>query len=107
VMALYVLVFLGTTPIGASLAGWWGERFGVPSSIWVAGLICFVTSVGALLWQLRSSGERLSLTVRPRPRLTLVRPDSDEDESQPVATRPVGEPAAAQPAAERAAQAAA
>ena len=25
VMALYVLVFLGTTPIGASLAGWWGE----------------------------------------------------------------------------------
>ncbi|MDT5041652.1 MAG: hypothetical protein QOE51_2637 [Actinoplanes sp.] len=105
VMALYVLVFLGTTPIGASLAGWWGERFGVPSSIWVAGLICFVASVGALLWQLRSSGERLSLTVRPRPRLTLVRPDSDEDESQPVATRPVGEPAAAQPAAERAAQA--
>ncbi|MDT4995760.1 MAG: hypothetical protein QOH97_5652 [Actinoplanes sp.] len=117
VMALYVLVFLGTTPIGASLAGWWGERFGVPSSIWVAGLICFVASVGALLWQLRSSGERVSLTVRPRPRLTLVRPDSDDDESQPVAARPVGEPVAARPvgepavaqpaAAERAAQAAA
>jgi MFS family permease len=117
VMALYVLVFLGTTPIGASLAGWWGERFGVPSSIWVAGLICFVASVGALLWQLRSSGERVSLTVRPRPRLTLVRPDSVDDESQPVAARPVGEPVAARPvgepavaqpaAAERAAQAAA
>ena len=63
VMALYVLVFLGTTPIGASLAGWWGERFGVPSSIWVAGLVSFAAAVGALVWQLRSSGERLTLEL--------------------------------------------
>jgi MFS family permease len=75
VMALYVLVFLGSTPIGASLSGWWGEHFGVPSSIWVAGIVCLVAGVVALLWQLRVSGERLSLRVRPRPRLTLVRPE--------------------------------
>ena len=83
VMALYVLVFLGTTPIGASLAGWWGEHFGVPSSIWAAGLVCAAAGVVALVWQLRTSGERLSLTVRPRPRLSLVHPirePSDEDE---------------------------
>jgi MFS family permease len=73
VMALYVLVFLGTTPIGASLAGWWGENFGVPSSIWAAGLVCFAASVVGLIWQLRNSGERLSVRVRPRPHLTLVR----------------------------------
>ena len=72
VMALYVLVFLGTTPIGATLAGWWGEHFGVPSSIWGAGVICLAGSTVALLWQLRSSGERLRLRVRPRPHLTLV-----------------------------------
>jgi MFS family permease len=60
VMALYVLVFLGTTPIGASLAGWWGERFGVPSAIWAAGLVSFATAVVALVWQLRSSGERFT-----------------------------------------------
>jgi MFS family permease len=77
VMALYVLVFLGTTPIGASLAGWWGEHYGVPSSIWGAGILCLVAGVVALLWQLRVSGERLSLRVRPRPRLTLVRPEPD------------------------------
>jgi protein-S-isoprenylcysteine O-methyltransferase Ste14 len=58
-----VLVFLGTTPIGASLSGWWGERFGVPSSIWVAGLVSFAAAVGALVWQLRSSGERLTLEL--------------------------------------------
>jgi MFS family permease len=60
VMAIYILVFLGTTPIGASLAGWWGERFGVPSSIWAAGLVSFSTAVVALVWQLRSSGRRLT-----------------------------------------------
>jgi MFS family permease len=72
VMALYVLVFLGTTPIGASLSGWWGEHFGVPSAIWGAGIVCLVASVIALIWQLRVSHERLSLRVRPRPRLSLV-----------------------------------
>ena len=92
VMALYVLVFLGTTPIGASLAGWWGEHFGVPSSIWGAGLVCFLASAGALVWQLRTAGERLSLSVHPRPRLTLVRSepadDVPADEDKP-ATAPV------------------
>jgi MFS family permease len=83
VMALYVLVFLGTTPIGASLAGWWGERFGVPSSIGTAGAVCFVAGVVALVWQLRMSGERLSLRVRPRPRLTLVRTSASRPETTP------------------------
>jgi MFS family permease len=74
VMALYVLVFLGTTPVGASLAGWWGEHFGVPSSIWVAGLICFVAAVAALIWQLRTSGDRLAVRFRPYPRLSVISP---------------------------------
>lgn len=72
VMALYVLVFLGSTPIGATLAGWWGEGYGVPSSIWMAGLICLVASLAALVWQLRSTGATLRLRIRPRPRLTVV-----------------------------------
>jgi MFS family permease len=97
VMALYVLVFLGSTPIGASLSGWWGQRFGVPSSIWAAGIICFFAGVAALGWQLRVSGERLSLSVRPRPRLTLVRPVAEEEDAEPssAAVAPVSSPAAA------------
>jgi MFS family permease len=76
VMALYVLVFLGTTPIGASLVGWWGEKFGVPSSIWGAGLVCFIAAVVALGWQLRSTGDRIVVRWRPRPHLVLVQPAS-------------------------------
>jgi MFS family permease len=112
VMALYVLVFLGSTPIGASLAGWWGERFGVPSSIWAAGLVCFVASVAALVWQLRSSGERLSVSVRPRPRLTLVpaasesmpssssslAEESDDEDVAPVRAQPTPAGSAAESA---------
>lgn len=77
VMALYVLVFLGTTPIGASLTGWWGERYGVPSSIWGAGLVCFVAAVAALIWQLKVSGDRIVVRLRPRPRIVLTRPARD------------------------------
>ena len=95
VMGLYILVFLGSTPIGASLAGWWAERFGVPSSIWGAGLVCFVAAMAALVWQLRSSGERLSMNMRPRPKLTLVR-STDIDapaDPAPAAPRIATEPA--------------
>lgn len=74
VMALYVLVFLGTTPIGASLSGWWGEHFGVPSSIWAAGLVSFLAAAGALIWELRTSGDRISVRLRPRPVINLIAP---------------------------------
>lgn len=92
VMALYVLVFLGTTPIGASLSGWWGQRFGVPSSIWGAGLICVIASVVALVWQLRSSGDRLKVRFGPRPGLVVVSADvivDDPLDSTPMVADPL------------------
>ncbi len=98
VMALYVLVFLGTTPIGASLAGWWGEHYGVPSSIWAAGIVCLVAALAALVWQLRVSGDRLTVHRGSRPRLVLVRAQEPEpfDEGEPVAA-PSTTPVAAAP----------
>jgi MFS family permease len=92
VMALYVLVFLGTTPIGASLAGWWAEHFGVPSSIWVAGIVSLVAGIASLVWQLRSSGERLRLNVRPRPRLSLIRNEPEVVTPTAAATALTPEP---------------
>ncbi|HEY0001096.1 MAG TPA: MFS transporter [Actinoplanes sp.] len=91
VMSLYVLVFLGSTPIGASLSGWWGEHFGVPSSIWAAGLICVVAGVVALVWQLRMSGDRLAVRWIPRPRLVLV-PAEPEPRAADAAPLPADPP---------------
>ncbi|MFS8477457.1 MAG: MFS transporter [Micromonosporaceae bacterium] len=69
VMALYVLVFLGSTPVGGPLIGWLAEVAGAPASIWLGGLVSLVTAVIALALQLRSSGDRLRVRMRPRPRL--------------------------------------
>ena len=88
VMSLYVLVFLGTTPVGAPIIGWCAQRFGAPSSIWVGGAISLLTGALALGWQLRRRRERLRLTVRPAPRLYVV----------PSLAHAVGDPDAARAA---------
>jgi predicted MFS family arabinose efflux permease len=72
VMALWVLVFFGTNPIGAPLIGWVAERFGAGASIWIGGLISVATVCAALVWQLRDSDHRLRLRLRPLPRLYVV-----------------------------------
>jgi MFS family permease len=80
VMSLYILVFLGTTPVGAPLIGWWAERFGAPSSVWLGGLLSLLTGAAALAWQLRRRRERLRLVVRPAPRLHVVPSVADRNE---------------------------
>jgi MFS family permease len=72
VMALYVLVFLGTSPISAPVVGWVAERFGAAVSIWLGGAISLVAALIALAWQLRHAGDRLRVRVRPTPRLYVV-----------------------------------
>ncbi|WP_431891769.1 MFS transporter [Micromonospora haikouensis] len=72
VMALWVLVFLGTNPVGAPIIGWVAERFGAGASIWIGGLISLATALLALAWQLRRSGARLRLRVLPSPRFYVV-----------------------------------
>jgi len=72
VMALYVLVFLGTTPIGALLTGWLSEHFGARSGVWVGGAASLLVAIAALTWQLRRSQSRLGLRFRPRPRFYVV-----------------------------------
>jgi MFS family permease len=53
VMALYILVFLGTNPIGAPLVGWLAETFGPRASIWLGASASLVVTLAALAWRLR------------------------------------------------------
>ncbi|GAA2707121.1 MFS transporter [Micromonospora olivasterospora] len=75
VMALWVLVFLGTNPVGAPLIGWVAETFGAGASIWIGGLISLATALLALTWQLRRAGARLRLRMLPMPRFYVVSPE--------------------------------
>jgi MFS family permease len=52
VMALYGVVFLGSTPIGSPIAGWVGQQFGAPIGLVGGGVIALALGVG-VLWQLR------------------------------------------------------
>ncbi|MBE2316570.1 MFS transporter [Solirubrobacter sp. CPCC 204708] len=47
VMALYSIVFLGSTPIGAPLVGWLAEVAGPRAGLWAGAVACFVACAGA------------------------------------------------------------
>jgi MFS family permease len=72
VMAVFVLVFLGTTPIGGPVIGWLSEHFGPRLSIWAGGLISLLAALAALVWQLRRAEDRLRLRLRPLPRFYIT-----------------------------------
>ncbi|MEV1328203.1 MFS transporter [Micromonospora costi] len=76
VMALWVLVFLGTNPVGAPVIGWVAETFGAGAAIWIGGLISLTTALLALTWQLRRSGARLRFRVLPMPRFYVTQIES-------------------------------
>jgi MFS family permease len=73
VMALYVMVFLGTTPVGAPLVGWVSAAFGPRTGIWLGGMIALVTALIVLAYELRRTGSRIRLTTLPL-RVSVVTP---------------------------------
>lgn len=72
VMALFVLVFLGTTPVGAPLIGWLMEHYGARLGIWAGGVVSLIATLAALGYQLHRSGARIRLRLRPLPKLYVV-----------------------------------
>ncbi|MEV0730397.1 MFS transporter [Polymorphospora sp. NPDC050346] len=84
VMALWVLVFLGTNPVGAPLIGWVAETYGAAASIWLGGLISLAVALLALAWQLHRTGARLRLRIRPLPAFYVVPAAKSEPAVTPV-----------------------
>jgi MFS family permease len=68
VMALYGIVFLGTTPIGAPIAGWVGEHLGPRIAFAGGGLVALATGlVGLWVLSRRTAAERLEPEPEPEP----------------------------------------
>jgi hypothetical protein len=82
VMALWVLVFMGTTPIGSLLIGWLSERYGPRTGVWLGGVVSFLAGASVLTYQLRRSGDRLGMQLRPYPRVYVV-----EEIEEPTASQ--------------------
>ncbi len=72
VMALYMMIFMGGTPLGAPLVGWLAEVAGARWSLLSGGIVSLVAAVGAGLVLARVKGLRLRARLRPRPRLVVM-----------------------------------
>jgi MFS family permease len=61
VMALYMAIFMGGTPIGSPIIGWVGAALGARWTILLGGFASILTAVVAVLWLQYSQGVRMSL----------------------------------------------
>lgn len=74
VMSVYMLVFLGTNPLGALLNGWVAEVIDPRACLYLGGLVSLVAAAVALGYELHRTGARLRIQVFPMPRFYVVQP---------------------------------
>jgi MFS family permease len=66
VMSLYIIVFLGATPIGSPLVGWVAETFGARWSIGIGSIASLLVGVLAAAWAIRNWDVELHYRLWPR-----------------------------------------
>lgn len=74
VMSLYMIVFLGATPVGAPIVGWIAEAYGPRWAIGIGSLTALLVSVGAAIWAMRNWKFTVSYRVTQRPHLLVTYP---------------------------------
>ena len=98
VMALYIAILMGGTPVGAPIVGWIAEVFGARAAIVVAAIAGFVAAGIGLVWYLASGrvhrvpGARFGIAVdetRSIPVQRIVEPEEFSDEA--AESTPIGE----------------
>jgi MFS family permease len=74
VMSLYMMVFMGATPIGSPIVGWISEAFGPRWSVGVGAIASILVAVGAAVWVKRSWHVRVHYQLAHRPHLVVDGP---------------------------------
>ena len=72
VMAVYMAVFFGGTPLGAPVIGWVAGTFGARWSLLVGGLVSVVATAVATALLARREGISVRAHIRPRPRIQVL-----------------------------------
>ncbi len=91
VLALYMAILMGGTPIGAPIVGWVAAQFGPRAAILVGAAAALVAFTIGATWLLasrrvhRDANRRFHLTIDETLPISVVRPVA-EDFSEPVAT---------------------
>ncbi|HEY0689158.1 MAG TPA: MFS transporter [Kribbella sp.] len=87
VMALYMTVLMGGTPIGSPFIGWVGQTFGARWSLIVGGALTVLGTLGSVLYFSRRRGISIRPRLLPRPRLEVV-PQTDLVDVKRVVAEP-------------------
>jgi len=64
VMSLYMMVFMGGTPIGGPIAGALTDELGAPAGMIICGTICLAATIACAALAAHQSGARLHLDLR-------------------------------------------
>jgi MFS family permease len=78
VMALYMAIFMGGTPIGAPLLGWIAEHFGARWTLVGGGALTALGTVAATAWLARRQGVHFTPHLLPRPGVTVGSAESSD-----------------------------
>jgi MFS family permease len=78
VMALYMAVFMGGTPLGSPLIGWIGSAWGPRWTILVGSLATGLAVLAAMLYLIRSEEMHVRYHHRHRPRFSVIRGEISE-----------------------------
>lgn len=79
VMALYMMVFIGATPIGSPLIGWVAEEFGARWSVGIGGIATLLVATAAAVWASRAWHVEVRYRLRTRPHLEVRYADVDPE----------------------------
>lgn len=74
VMSLYLMVFLGSTPIASPVMGWIGEVLGARASVAIGAGITILTALLVILWAWRRWGIRVVYELRPHLAIHVINP---------------------------------
>jgi MFS family permease len=78
VMALYMAVFMGGTPLGSPLIGWIGSAWGPRWTILVGSLATGLAVLAAMMYLVRTEDMHLRYHHQHRPRFTVIRGEVSE-----------------------------
>jgi len=73
VMSLYMVLFVGTTPIGSPIVGWIGEEFGARWAVGIGSISALLVSTIAAIWVIRRWKLDVSYHMH-KPRLRITYP---------------------------------
>ncbi|TFD46383.1 MFS transporter [Cryobacterium frigoriphilum] len=96
VMALYMAIFVGGTPLGAPLVGWVADAFGPRWALGLASASGLLAAAALLYWMIRYRELRVRLRLRTAPRVLILHAG---DGREPERTAAAGASAAAASAA--------